>query len=133
LIEKGLVKFHAFLEIQREHLRNPFFADLPELESFAKSSNERKLLAMYRAFSLIGTAIVLPPNTPTERVDLLRMAMRKALKDPEFHNEYKKLVGEAPIPVMPEEQEQAIKELPRESEIVNLMKNLAGTGPLPAR
>jgi len=132
-ISKGLVKFHALFEIRKGEARHPLFAQLPELESFAESANERKLVAMYRAFSLVGTAFVLPPGTSMERAQILNDAMRKALRDADFYKEYEKLVGEEPVPLMPEEQKKAIKEIPRETVIVNLMKRLAGPGPLPPR
>jgi hypothetical protein len=37
--------------------------------------------------------------------------MRKAFKDGEFQREYKKLTGENPEPLMPEEMDKAIREL----------------------
>ena len=60
--------------------------------------------------------------------------MRKALKDPDFHREFQKLVGdEASQPVMPEELAKAIKDVPRDPEVIDLLKNFSGAGPLPAR
>jgi hypothetical protein len=41
--------------------------------------------------------------------------MRKAFKDAEFHHEYNKRTGENSDPLMPEEMEKAIKEMPREA------------------
>jgi hypothetical protein len=34
---------------------------------------------------------------------------------------------------MPEEMEKAIREMPRDAEVINLLKNLSSEGPLPAR
>jgi hypothetical protein len=53
-------------------------------------------------------------------------------KDPEFLKEYKKTGDDSP-PLMPEELERVIKNLPREPEVVDLFKNLFGAGPLPPR
>ena len=53
-------------------------------------------------------------------------------KDPEFHKDYKKFVGEEPTPLLGEEMERALKELPRDPEIVELFKKLNAAGPLPA-
>jgi hypothetical protein len=53
-------------------------------------------------------------------------------KDPEFLKEYKKTGDDSP-PLMPEELEWVIKNLPREPEVVELFKNLFGAGPLPPR
>jgi hypothetical protein len=59
--------------------------------------------------------------------------MRKTLQDPEFAAEYRKLVGDDPTPVMAEALEKAIKELPRESDVIQLFNKLGDSGPLPPR
>jgi hypothetical protein len=59
--------------------------------------------------------------------------MRKSFADPEFRSEFTKLMGDPPAPLTGEEVEQAIKELPRDKEVVELYKQMAGGGPLPAR
>ena len=59
--------------------------------------------------------------------------MRKAFNDPGFRNEFKRLAGFDASPLTPEEMERAIKEIPREPEIVDLFKKLADSGPLPPR
>lgn len=131
-LEKGLIDLHAILEIPKGD-KHPRFARLPELESFAKSEKEKRLLAMFRAFRLTGSPYILPPGTPKEKVEILQEAVRKAFRDPEFHKEFKKLTGDDPTPLMPEAHEKAIKELPRDPEIIELFKKLAGTDPLPPR
>jgi tripartite-type tricarboxylate transporter receptor subunit TctC len=131
-VEKGLVDFHASIEIPKGE-KHPRFAHLPELESFAKLDRERKLLEMFRAFRLSGQTFFLPPGMPKERVQILQEAMRKTLQDPEFHQEYKKITGDDPTPLMPEALEKAIRELPREPEVVELFNKLAGADPLPPR
>ncbi len=88
---------------------------------------------MFRAFRLSGQTFFLPPGTPKERVQILQEAMRKTLQDPEFHQEYKKMTGDDPTPLMPEALEKVIRELPREPEVVELFNKLAGADPLPPR
>ncbi len=131
-LDKGLVDFHAILEIPKGD-KHPRFAHLPELETFAKSEKERKILVMNRAFRLTGSPYILPPGFPKELVQILQEAIRKTFKDPEFHKEFKKLTGDDPTPLMPEAHEKAVRELPRDPEIVELFKKLAGAGPLPPR
>ncbi len=131
-MKKGLLDLHALVEIPKGN-RPDGFARLAEIESFAKSETERKLLAMYRAFRLVGTPYILAPGTPKLQVRILQEAFRKALKDPDFHREFKKLSGFDASPLMPDEQERAIRELPRDREVVELFKKLSGPDPLPAR
>lgn len=131
-MEKGLVDFHSILEIPKGD-KHPRFSHLPELESFAKSDKERKLLAMFRSFRLTGSPYILPPGTPKDRVQILQEAMRKTFSDPEFRKEFKKLTGDDPTPLMPEAHEKAVKELPRDPEIVALFKKIASGDPLPPR
>jgi hypothetical protein len=73
------------------------------------------------------------PGTPGEQVKILREALVKTFNDPSFHQEYKKLTGDEATPLMPGDMEKAIKELPRDGEIVELFKKIAGGGPLPPR
>ena len=131
-IQKGFVDFHVALEIPKGR-KFPGFSHLPELESFGKSEKERKLLAMVRAFRQTGAPWILPPNTPKERVSILQEAMRKTFADPDFHKEYRKLTGDEATPLLPEELEKVIRELPRDPEVVELFKTFVGGGPLPSR
>lgn len=131
-IDKGLMHSHAVFEVPRGN-RHPRFGHLPEIETFARSERERSVLAMLRAFRMMGAAYFLPPGTPKDRVEVLKTAMRQALRDPLFHKEYKKLSGDDATPVMPEDCEKILAELPRDKEPVELFKRFVGTAPLPAR
>ena len=130
--EKGLMDFHAIMEIPKR-AKHPRLSHLPEIESFAKTDREKKLITMWRIFRLVGYPYVMPPGTPKERVDVLQEAMRKALKDPDFHREFQKLVGDEVEPVMPEELAKVIRDVPRDAEVIDLLKNLSGSAPLPPR
>src|SRR5687767_4133648 len=135
LVKKKLADFHAAIEIPRGR-KDPRFAqlNLPDIETFAKSDKERNLLNMVRNFRSIGTALLLPPGTPKDRVDIIKEAVRKTHTDPAFIAEYKKLTGgDEPTPLMPDEQAKVVKEIPRDPETIELFKKFAGTGPLPSR
>ena len=132
LLAKGALDIHAIMEVPKG-LKQPGFERLPEIEEFAKSERERRLLAMIRTFRQIGTPSILPPGTPREQVKILREAMAKMFSDADFHKDYKKLVGEEPTPLRAEDMDRAVKELPRDPEIVELFKKLNAAGPLPAR
>lgn len=131
-IEKKLVHFHTTLTVPKGR-HHPAFAQVPELGSFAKSDNERKLLDMFRAFQYPRWPYIFPPGTPKERVQIIREAMRKSFADPAFPAEFTKLMGDGPAPLTGEELERAIKELPRDAEVVQLYKKMAGADPLPTR
>src|SRR5918999_4327546 len=101
-IEKKLVDVPAILQIPKGST-HPRFAHLPELESFATTDKERRLMDIYRSFSIAGATFITPPRTPPERVRILRDAITAAYKDPEFLRDYKKITGETPSPLMPDE------------------------------
>lgn len=129
-IEKKLVDFHAVMEIPKG-LKHPLFSNLPDIENFAKTERGRKVLSLFRLFRLSGSPFILPPATQKDRAEIIKEAMRKSFKDPEFVKEYRKVVGEDPTPLMPDENERAIRELPRDPETIDLFKKFAGAGPLP--
>jgi tripartite-type tricarboxylate transporter receptor subunit TctC len=131
-IEKGLMDFHAIINIPKE-AKHTLLGHLPEIESFAKTPREVKLLTTWRTFRLVGSPYVAVPGTPKDRVQILEDAMRKALQDPEFHREYKKIVGDDVEPVMAEQLTKEIRDMPRDPEVIDLLKSLAGGGALPAR
>ena len=109
------------------------FAALPGFDDFAKSDREHKLLALYRTFRMVGTPYLLPPGTPKAQVQILQDAMRRALNDPGFHTEFKKLAGFEASPLMPEALEKAVRQLTRDAETIELFKRLAGPDALPTR
>ena len=133
-LEKDMMNYHAIIEIPKGYRFDlPAFKSLPTLESFAENEREKKILAMFRTFRLVGSPYVLPPGVPSDRVAILREAFKKAFNDPLLPKEWTKLSGEEMFPLMPEEQADAIKNIPRDSETVEQFKKIAGGGPLPPR
>jgi hypothetical protein len=131
-VDKGLMNFHLIIEIPKG-VNYPGFNHLPEIESFARSESERRLLALVRNLRLTGSPFILPPATPKDRLAIVKEAMRKTLSDRAFHKEYHKLVGEDPTPLLPDANEKAIREIPRDAETIGLYKKFVGAGPLPPR
>jgi tripartite-type tricarboxylate transporter receptor subunit TctC len=131
-IDKGQADFHAILETPKVK-KHPRFAQLPALESFAKSAREQKLLLMHRVFRSIGTPYLFPPGTSKDRVETVAEALRMTFRDPAFLKDFKKLTGADATPLLAEEQEKAIKEIPRDREVIVLFKKLVGGDPLPPR
>jgi len=131
-LEKKLVDFHAMIEVPKGE-KHSHFTHVPELESFARSEKDRKIMTLQRAFRVAGQPFVLPPGTPKDRVEIIQDAFRKTYKDPEFHKEYKKFTADDPTPLMPEAHEKTIREIPRDPEVGELFKKLMGAEPLPPR
>lgn len=133
-INEGLMRFHGVAEFPfgfRFH--HPVFDNLPALHTLARTDREKKVVRMFAAFSQFTQAFILPPGTPDDRVKILKDAFRKSLKDPEFHENWKKMTLADASPLMPEELEELIKTIPRDPEDVKLYNILAGAEPLPRR
>lgn len=131
-LTKGLVHFHALVEVPKGSHPSPL-SNVPDLEAFARLERERKVLALYRAFELLGSPYILPSGVPEDRVKIFRDAFRNTYADPEFIKSYKKLVGEDVTALSPEDQEKLVKEIPRERDVIELFKKITGPEPLPQR
>jgi len=129
--EKKLVDFHTIINIPKAN-KHARFAHLPELDSLVKAENDRKLVELFRALRLVGSPYILPPGTPPERVQILRAAFQKIFSDPDFHKDYRKLVGDDPSPLAAEEVQRAIEGLPREPSVIELFKHITSANPLPS-
>lgn len=131
-LDKGLVDLHLMLEVPKGN-KLARFAALTSFDDFAKTERDHRLLNLYRTFRMVGTPYLLPPGTPKAQVQILQEAMRSALKDPGFHADFKKLSGFEASPLMPEGLEKSVRQLPRDPEVVELFKQIAGANPLPGR
>jgi tripartite-type tricarboxylate transporter receptor subunit TctC len=130
--EKNIVDFHSIINIPRTN-KHPRFAHVPEVDRLLMSDGDRKLVDLFRSLRLIGSPYIFPPGVSPERTQVLRAAFRKIFDDPEFHKEYKKLVGDEPTPLAAEEVQRAIETLPREPPVIETFKLITSANPLPAR
>lgn len=126
------VQFHSTISNPKGRF-DPRLPGLSDLDTFAKNDKERKVIDLFRAFQVPRWPHHVSPGTPPELVKILREAMAKTFKDPGFQQEFTKLMGREPTPLSGEEVERAIKELPRDPEVIALYKKLADSGPLPPR
>jgi len=133
-VDKSVMDFHALIEVPqgRKYPHSPF-DKLPDLASFAKTDTERNVVSLHRAIRLVGMLIVAPPQTPKDKVQILQDAMRQTFKDRNFLAEFKKMTKEDAEPLLPDELQSAIKNLPHDRAVMDLFKRLAGPDPLPAR
>ena len=128
----GSVHFHATISNPKGRF-DPRLPGLVDIDTFAKNDKERNVVNLLRAFQVPRWPHHLPPGTPPEIVKILREAMAKTFKDPGFREDFKKLMGREPTPLTGEEVEKAVRELPRDPEVIALYKALAEAGPLPPR
>ena len=126
------VQFHATISNPKGRF-DPRLPSLADIDTFAKSDKERNVVNLLRAFQVPRWPHHLSPGTPPELVKILREAMATTFKDPGFQQDFKKLMGREPTPLTGEEVEKAVKELPRDAEVIALYKQLAEAGPLPPR
>lgn len=133
-INERLMNFHGVAEIPHGYrYKHPAFGELPALHSFSKTDKEKRVLDMFAAFGRFSQAFVLPPGTPNDRVRTLKDAFRKSWKHPEFHANWTKMTRADPSPLMPEELEELVKNIPRDPEDIKLYNTIAGADPLPRR
>lgn len=131
-LDKGLMNFHAIMEIPKGD-KHPRLAHLPEVESFARTEREKRVLAVWRALRGVGSPYILSPGTPRDRVEILEESMRRTFKDSEFPKYFKKLMDDDPSPLGAAELSRVIREMPRDAEVLELLKKFSGAGPLPPR
>jgi hypothetical protein len=131
-IKQNKIDLHMMLEVPKG-LKHPQYGHLPDLETFANSEKQRKVLTLFRNLRLTGSPFFAPPGTPAERIEILKQAITRTFNDPAFPQEYKKLVGDDPSPLFPDKNQEAIRELPRDAETIAVFNKLAGPGPLPPR
>ena len=131
-LEKKLVDFHSILEVPKG-TKHSTFAKLPTLESLAQTELDRKVIRMQRAFRLVGQPFMAPPGIPADRLAMIQEGFRKTLQDPAFHKAYEKFTASDATPILPEDHAQAVKDIPRDKEALDVFGKLVGGGPLPPR
>ena len=65
--------------------------DVPSIYPFAKTDEQRHFLRFVLSTTEFGRPYVLPPETPKDRVEMLRSAIAAAVKDPELIAEANKM------------------------------------------
>jgi tripartite-type tricarboxylate transporter receptor subunit TctC len=80
----------AVRPIVRGRVALPGWEHLPVDEDLATNAVGKAIMGIRAAPASIGRAFAAPPATPADRVQMLREAFAKAVKDPEFVAEAKK-------------------------------------------
>ena len=87
-------------------------ADLPAVPlamDFAKTDEQRTLLAIFMSMKAFGFPLFAGPNVPADRIAALRAAFMATMRDPEFIAEMRQQHGEV-SPSSGEEMQQSLKE-----------------------
>jgi hypothetical protein len=90
-LDKGVMDFHAIMEVPKGD-KHAKLGHLPEIESFAKNDREKKLVAMWRGFRLVGSPYMLPRNA--DRVDVAGGRVSQDLSGCGLPQNFLKLVGD---------------------------------------
>ncbi len=133
-LKNKVITPHVVMEAPKGfRTHHPDFADLPALESFVDTKEEREVMKLRRIVRQVGSPYVLPPGVPADRVKILKRAFEKTYKDPRLPKTWKKWTGDDPSPILPDDQAKAVAALPKDSKIIQIFRQLAGAGPMPWR
>jgi tripartite-type tricarboxylate transporter receptor subunit TctC len=77
--------------IQMGTENHPAFGDVPNIFSYAKTDEDKKVMQLVFGQGLMGRPLFAPPGIPADRRDALRKALFETLKDPAFLEEAGKL------------------------------------------
>jgi tripartite-type tricarboxylate transporter receptor subunit TctC len=80
--------------IQSGLKRHPDLKDVPLMQELVQDEQLKKGMAFASAGAAIGRALIAPPQVPKDRIDALRAAFDKMVKDPEFLADAKKRSAE---------------------------------------
>jgi len=70
--------------IQTGLKRHPDLANVPLAQDLVSDPERKKIFEFASAGSAIGRALMVPPGVPKDRIDALRAAFDKLVKDPQF-------------------------------------------------
>jgi tripartite-type tricarboxylate transporter receptor subunit TctC len=122
-------------------LRNPkgrggeFVREFPpsraHLDQFADTPLKRAILQFHGALRPSASVLFAPKGIPETAVRELKLAFSKVWSDPQFAEEYARLIAEPNDPITGEEIEKVLAELPRDPKIMQTYKEISGLGALP--
>lgn len=71
--------------------------EAPSIYQFLKTDEQKRFMDFFTASARLGRPMLAPPNVPAERVAALRAAFIAAVKDPELHEEVKRVGGQVTL------------------------------------
>ena len=79
---------HVLFTLERETVP---WTKAPSIYQFVKTDEQRKILEYFSSSIEYGRPLLLPPEVPADRVQLIRRAFDATMKDPAFLEEAEKL------------------------------------------
>ncbi|HET9149359.1 MAG TPA: tripartite tricarboxylate transporter substrate-binding protein [Alphaproteobacteria bacterium] len=74
-------------------------SEVPRMERLVKSADDRRMIALFTSANRLGRPLATTPETPAERVHVLRAAFEATMKDPAFLKDAQKLhIEVSPVP-----------------------------------
>ena len=80
LLREGKIR----IILRAEEAAIPELKDVPSIFDFAKTDEQRQLMRFVFSSVEFGRPYALPPDTPKERVEVMRKAFAEAVHDPEL-------------------------------------------------
>jgi tripartite-type tricarboxylate transporter receptor subunit TctC len=81
-------KVNILFNLEEKRLAN---YNVPSIHEFAKTDEQKKILAFYNSNAELGRPVMTTPGVPKDRVQALRRAFDATMKDPDFLAEATKL------------------------------------------
>jgi tripartite-type tricarboxylate transporter receptor subunit TctC len=101
------------------------------LDQYADTPLKRATLRFHSALRPSASVLFAPKGIPAAALKDLKQAFSKVWSDPQFAEEYARVIAEPNDPITGEEIEKVLGQLPRDSKIMQIYKEISGMGALP--
>jgi hypothetical protein len=101
------------------------------LDEYADTPLKRATLRFHSALRPSASVLFAPKGIPAPALKQLKQAFSKVWSDPQFAEEYARMIAEPIDPIGGEEIEKVLAELPRDPKIMQIYKEISGFGALP--
>lgn len=101
------------------------------LEQYADTPSKKAVMQFHAAMRPSASVFFVPKGIPDAALKDLKQAFGKVWSDPQFVEEYERLIGEPSDPVTGEEIERVLAQLPKDPNVMQLYKQITGPEPLP--
>lgn len=104
----------------------------PAVDQYADTKLKQDILKLHNAMRPSGMLFFAPKGVPDPALKALRVALDRAWADPGLAKDFHRLTGESADPMVGEEIEASLRELPQNPQVREIYKQIIGAGPLPS-